>query len=114
MGVGQQLLDLFRREGGKSKLEVVEFAPVAQETATVVTVRMIASVGGKHPDHTKEKPHRWDLEGGKEFLVSQALADYLIVNGWAVGKLSRRYSPDEVAEIRSKNQSIDLGGQNLG
>lgn len=106
MGIGEKLLELFRRDGGTSKLEVVEFAPVSKETTRVTGVRMIASVGGKMPDGKA----RWELVGGKEYLVSSDLADKLIVNGWAVGKLSRKYSPDEIAEIRSHNQNIAPGG----
>jgi hypothetical protein len=112
MGVANDLLKLFRREGGTSKLEIVEFAPVAMETTEVTTVRMLASVGGKFPDHTKEKPHRWNLEGGKEYEVSRPLADEFIINGWAVGTLSRKYSTDEINEIRSRTQNIQMGALN--
>ena len=111
MGIGEELLKLFKKDGGKSKLEVVEFAPIANETVTITTVRMIASVGGKFKPSPGPDGERWCLEGGKEYQVSSALADHLIVNGWAVGRLSRPYSADEVAEIRSKNQHISLGPQ---
>lgn len=103
-----EILEAFVEEGGRKKLDIWRFVPIrrrvarpSDEVVQMTRVHMVASVGGKHPDGS-----RWDLVGGKNYDVSQALADRLIVHGWAVGALSRPWSEDEVAEALSHDQQI--------
>lgn len=70
-------------------------------------ILMINSVHG----YFKDGSH-YNLTAGEHYWVDKEKADEFIVKGYAQGMLSRPYSDDEQADIRSSIQVIDtsLGG----
>lgn len=58
-------------------------------------VKMVASVGGRHV-------------AGRKYWLPKAEADKYIIRRYAEGKLSRVFSEDEKAELRSNMQSLSV------
>lgn len=54
------------------------------------------------------------LNTGMIYYVDDVVADEFILKGYADGELSRAYSDDEVAEIRSAIQNINMPGARNG
>lgn len=68
------------------------------------SVLMLRDVGGKFEDGV----HRWSLSAGQKYWLDAEKADEFIIKGYAQGNLSRDYSEDEMAFIRSSMQTITL------
>ena len=71
-------------------------------------IRMINSVHG----YFKDGSH-FNLTADMYYWIDQAKADEFIVKGYASGTLSRRYSDDEVAAIRSSITVVSLDQEGL-
>lgn len=64
-------------------------------------VTMITSVFGHNPDGTD-----YECVAGEEIYLDAERADEFIIKGYATGNLSRDYSDDEQAQIKSNVQYI--------
>ena len=101
---GLRLPSYFERQRVRAatKLEPVEFAPVRRNPLKPQTkIVMKQSLHGRF-----QNGKHYDLVAGKPYWVDQEKADEFIVKGYAEGIMSRKYSDDEVAAIRSSIQVI--------
>jgi len=88
-----------------ARLEPVKFVPIKKDPFKPQTrITMVQDVGGKF-----ENPiYRYSLAAGKSYWVDEDIADNFIIKGYASGKLSREYSDDERAQIRSSVQTVTM------
>jgi len=102
--LGLRLPSYFERRRLKEAkaLEPVVFAPVRRNPLKPqIKIKMHQSIHGRFKDGK-----HYDLEAGKSYWVDQEKADEFIVKNYASGILSRPYSDDEMANIRSNIQVI--------
>ena len=70
-------------------------------------IKVTVSIHGKFKNGKK---FNMDPDGGEagngEYWLDQHIADQYIIKGYAVGELSRNYSDDEKAQIRSTVQVL--------
>lgn len=100
-----QLLRRRRKEG----IEIVEFVPVREAFTPQVGITMLQDVSG-WVNNDKKTGKKWHLNMGKTYYVDKETADRYILKGYAKGDLSRVYSDDEIAEIRSTTVTMNIGG----
>lgn len=101
----------FRRKRAKEakQFQPVVFKPVRRNPLKPQTrIRMINSVHGYFRDGS-----HYSLTAGLTYWVDEEKADEYIVKGYAEGDLSRVYSDDEVAAIRSSITVISLDQEGL-
>jgi len=99
-----------RRQKADARLEPVRFHPVVRNPLVPQTkVRMHQSVGGKF-----ESGDRWELISGNDYWLDDAKADEFIIKGYCSGNLSREYSENEQAQIRSNVQVVTMNSMEKG
>lgn len=86
---------------------VVEFLPVQEVFKPQRYIRMLKDVSG-WVNKDKLTGKKWHFNTGQEYYVDADVADEFIIKGYAKGDLSRKYSADEIAEIRAQVQNIAL------
>jgi hypothetical protein len=94
----------YRRQAAKAakKLEPQVFKPIYRRPFMAQTkITMLLSAFGHNPDGSD-----YSLVVGEEAYVDAKQADEFIIKGYATGNLSRNYSDDERAQIRSNIQYV--------
>jgi hypothetical protein len=91
-----------KEEKEAKKLEPQVFKPIYRRPFMPQTqVKMLNSVFGRNPDGSS-----YECVAGEEVYIDQDQADEFILKGYADGQLSRNFSDDEVAQIKSNVQYI--------
>jgi hypothetical protein len=97
----------------KAKVGTVEFLPVSSVFRPQREVVMLKDVTG-WVNNDKRTGKKWHFNTGGKYYIDDNMADSFILKGYAEGQLSRSYSEDEIAEMRSAVQTINTpaGGPN--
>lgn len=94
-----------RKEGQAYKGMV----PIIEAFKPVVTILMLKDVTG-WVNGDKSTGYKWHMNADQAYMVDQDKADEFIIKGYAKGKLSRKFSEDEIAQIKAGIFNISLGG----
>lgn len=93
----------------KARFKPVVFTPVENVFKPQHRIEMLKDVSG-WVNNDKSTGTKWHMQFGKVYFVDSETADSFIVKGYAKGELSRHYSDDEMAQIKSSVANIGMGG----